>query len=56
MKPANVLGQPKSHTPKFDMKKNNNELFKIATLFIFFEKYPMHEIPIIDMYTKGVIE
>ena len=38
------------------MKKNNIELFKIATLFIFLEKYPMHEIPIIDIQTKGVIE
>ena len=38
------------------MPKNNNELFKIATLFNFFEKYPMHDMPIIDKQTKGVIE
>ena len=31
------------------MKKNSIELFKIATLLILLEKYPMHEIPIIHI-------
>ena len=56
IKPANVLGQPKSHTPKFVTKKKSMELFKIVPFLIFSENNPMQEIPIIDKYTKGMIE
>ena len=56
IKPANVLGQPKSQTPKFDIKKKSMELFKIVPFLIFSENNPMQEIQIIDKYTKGMIE
>ena len=55
MKPANVFGYPKSQTPKFDMKKNNVELFKMTPLLIVFENNPKQEIAIIEIYTKGTV-
>ena len=35
MKPAIVFGYPKSHTPKFDITKNNVELCRMTPLLIF---------------------